>query len=65
MAPTKKNKGELWGWHDFRTDEYCFIYPKRFQVEMCSPDGFKKKTEDGRGKIVKLKAIEVEDDTNK
>ena len=54
-------KGELWAWHDFDRDEYHMVYNRRFLVKICSPDFFKKRTELGEGKIVKLKVIEVVD----
>ena len=54
-------KGELWAWHDFESDMYTLIYNCKLLVEMCSPDGFKRSTELGKGKIVKLKVVEVED----
>ncbi len=55
-------KEELWAWHDFQKDTYSMIYPRKFIVEMCSPDGFKQRTKRGEGKIVKLKVIEVVED---
>jgi len=33
---------------------YIYIYEAKFQVEMCSPDGFKYKQKIGQGKIVKV-----------
>ena len=57
-------RGELWAWHDFEKDDYYMVYNRRFLVEMCSPDGFKKSVEKGEGKIVKLKALEVPEKSN-
>lgn len=54
-------KDELWAWHDFKKDNYSMVYNRRFLVEMCSPDGFKKRVELGDGKIVKLKVVEIPD----
>ena len=42
-----------WAWYD-EEGNYRYIYPKRFLVEMCSPDGFKKAIEQGKGKIIKV-----------
>ena len=53
-------KGILYAWHDLKEDGFFHIYPRRFQVEMCSPDGFKEDTELGEGRIVKLR-VEVID----
>lgn len=53
------DKNTLWAWHDFEKDRYSMIYNGRFLVEMCSPDGFKKRTENGEGKIVELRVVEV------
>jgi len=54
-------KGELYAWHEYEKDDYYMVYNKKFLVEMCSPDGFKKRTELGEGKIVKLKVVEVKE----
>jgi hypothetical protein len=43
----------MWAWYDYKNG-YWHIYPKRFMVEMCSPDGFKKDEELGKGKIVEV-----------
>ena len=55
----KIEKGILYGWHDLEEDRFDHIYPRRFHVEMCSPDGFKEATEKGKGKLVKLKVVEA------
>jgi len=38
---------------------YRNIYTGRILVEMCSPDGYKKATERGDGKIVKVEIKEI------
>ncbi len=43
-----------WAWYENEDKRYWHIYPKKFLVEMCSPDGFKKATTCGRGKIVEV-----------
>jgi len=45
---------KLWAWWDAEQQAYKFIYPQRFCVVICSPDGFKRATREGKGKIVRV-----------
>lgn len=45
-------------WWDSEKQRFVHFYSQRFQVEMCSPDGFERKTKDGHGKIVPVVIIE-------
>ena len=44
----------MWAWYDKIRDEYFHIYRRKDFVCMCSPDGFKSKTEHGEGEIVEV-----------
>ena len=50
----KKKKYRQFGWHDFKKDTISMIYPRKFLVEMCSPDGFKSQIKHKEGNIVEL-----------
>ena len=45
---------KMWAWYDYEKKEYCHIYRAKFLVLMCSPDGFKKYEELGKGKVVEV-----------
>jgi hypothetical protein len=45
---------KLWAWWDAERQQYKFVYPKRFCVVLCSPDGFKRATREGKGKIMRV-----------
>ena len=51
-----------WAWWDNKLEEYRCVYKRRFVVENCSPDGFKKWEADGKGRIVEVQIVEVKDD---
>lgn len=61
--PTQEQ--EYWAWYDNKDKGYRHIYPRRFLVEMCSPDGFKRAEARGDGRIVKVVVKEVCDDRTK
>jgi hypothetical protein len=44
----------LWAWWQAEDNSYHFLYPDRFQVLICSPDGFKRATRQGEGKIMRV-----------
>ena len=48
-----------WAWYDIQKNKYIHIYRRKFQVEMCSPDGFKKKEEEGLGRLVEIILQEI------
>ena len=54
---TKRCK--MWAWFENKTQKYYHIYHGRHQVEMCSPDGFRKTTERGEGRICEVYVQEV------
>ena len=45
------DKPEYWGWWNSDDNAFHFIWPRKGQVEMCSPDGFKESTKRGEGKL--------------
>jgi hypothetical protein len=45
---------KLWAWWDAEQQTYKFIYPQRFCVVICSPDGFERATREGKGKIMRV-----------
>ena len=47
-----------WAWRDDKEEEFRHIYKRRFQVEMCSPDGFRQAEKRGDGKLVEVKVTE-------
>jgi hypothetical protein len=65
---TESEDGGYWAWWDNGTgmfssqgERFTHVYPKRFLVEICSPDGFKKAIERGEGNIVQVKVEEISD----
>lgn len=52
---------KYWAWLNNKTGTYCHIYPRRFLVEMCSPDGFKKAEARGEGRIVRVNIEEAKE----
>lgn len=53
--------GKYWGWWDIERQEWCFVFPSRFQVDMCFPYGAKAEEDRGRGKLlpVNIKILEA------
>jgi len=45
-------------WWDSKKKRFIHFYSQRSQVEMCSPDGFERKTKDGDGEIVPVVIID-------
>lgn len=43
-----------WGWDDYRDQTFHMIWPREFQVRMCSPDEFHRSEKEGLGKVVPL-----------
>jgi hypothetical protein len=43
-----------WAWWDAEEKQFRHVYPKRFCVEICFPDGGKHATEQGRGRIMQV-----------
>ena len=54
-------KHEFWAWYDGKEDAYRYIYARKFQVEMCAPDGFKREIECGEGLIVRVRLTEIKE----
>lgn len=55
-----KKQSEMYAWWDEERKEFRHVYPQAICVEMCSPDGFKKSIEQGRGKILPVIVSERE-----
>ncbi len=53
---------EFWAWYDNKKGTYHHLYPRRFQVEVCASDGFKRNIERGEGRIVRVKVRGIEED---
>jgi len=46
-----------WAWHDLKKNNYRHIYPSLIQVKMCSPDAWKRATQDGEGRIEQVAVV--------
>jgi hypothetical protein len=55
----ESEEGEYWGWLEFKNNEYRYIYPKRFMVDMCFPYGPQIEEKENKGRRVKLKLTEI------
>jgi len=55
MGEIESKTKEMWAWWDNERQKFYHVYESKFQVEMCSVDGFKYSTENGLGKITKVK----------
>jgi len=55
------NRKLYWAWFDNKTGAYCYVYDRRFLVEMCSPDGFKEAEARGEGRIVRVNIEEAKE----
>ena len=53
-------KQKMWAWYNYRDSLFWHIYPQRFLVEMCSPDGYKSAEKNGEGKIVEVEVRTIE-----
>ena len=53
---------EYWAWRDNKDGSYRHIYQRKIIVQMCSPDGFKEAEERGKGKLVRVRIVEVMED---
>ena len=56
------HKSKMWAWYDIEANAYSHLYARRFQVEMCSPDGFQGATKRGDGVIVQVSVSHVVSD---
>ena len=45
---------QLWAWWSNKDQTYLFLYPTRFQVEMCDASGFVNAAARGEGKIIQV-----------
>ena len=43
-----------WAWWDNQQQQFRNVYPTRFQVAMCSPDGFETAIKNGEGEIQEI-----------
>lgn len=59
MNNIEEVKKTYWAWYNNEEGAYRHIYPRRSLVEMCSPDGFKKATKNGEGKIVEVEICQL------
>lgn len=60
------NEGEEhthYGYLDIEDDEIRFIFEHYKSVQICSPDGFASKIEQGKGRIIKIVIEELEEST--
>ena len=53
------SRGVYWGFKDLQLNELTLVFPSKKHLLMCSPDSFKSEIEEGTGKVVKLKVIEL------
>jgi len=47
-----------WGWWDSKRQEFVFVYPQKFLVEMCFPYAIEGYEERGEGKLVPVEILE-------
>jgi hypothetical protein len=47
-----------WGWWDNERQEFAFVYPQKFLVEMCFPYNIKGYEERGEGKLMPVEILE-------
>ena len=58
---TLDENGELYGWHEYASDDVSMIYAQRAATEMCFAYGSRVEEERGRGKLVRLSAVVIEE----
>lgn len=59
VEPTE---GAYWAFHDFEKEELLFIAPSKLLVQMCAPDFFAYDIEEGRGNLVRVSILELEEE---
>lgn len=55
VSEYKGDNPEYWAWWDNDDNEFHFVWPRKGQVEICSPDGFKESIKIGEGKLCAVK----------
>ena len=48
---------DYWGWYDYEKQDFIFIYPKRFILDMCFPYGIEREERSETGKAYRLELI--------
>jgi hypothetical protein len=53
---------DQWAWWDAEKQAFRHVYPNELCVRICSPDHFKTAETEGRGRVMRVKVVGVEEE---